>query len=453
MTPSTSPRTRRRLGCGLAAVTALALLGSHLGGSPAAPSAAAARLQGAASAAALADQAAATTPAAPVATVATAVRAGAVTTATQVAARAPRAGEEAVLSEQRAAGLECSTSSRGIPVCVHGDDTRPPQPVAQAPISEAGTLEFAEADSPLGCYGDGTSGPRIRAVYARPEGSTDRFAATAASVRSWAGALDAQFDRSAQRTGGRRHLRFATTAGPNCVLAVLNVVLPSKAFASFTDTIDALEARGLHADSSKYLVWADTTGLCGIGTTYSDDQPGLANLNNSERPSYARVDRSCWGKAEAHELVHMLGGVQRSAANSTGGFHCSDGIDVMCYDDRTARSTQRSVCAEDQQLRLDCRNDDYFSTAAPRGSYLQTHWNTARSSFLSPELTDPQQPQPTQPSSSPAPRPSSSPAPPVAPQPGPSASPSPSPSSSTSGSGGLLPSLPVPLPTLSVPLL
>ena len=326
---------------------------------------------------------------------------------------APAVGEEVldVLRQQRAAGLDCVLSAGNAPICVHGDDGRP------ASRHVAGSAGGSTPTSgQVGCYGTGSDGPRVQAVYARAQGAPDRFASSVGSIRGWAAGVSRQFDDSARRTGGRRHVRFATTAGAGCVVTVLNVVLPDPALRTFQATVDALEARGLDAPSSKYLVWADTHGFCGLATTFADDSPRLDNLNNGRVASYARIDRACWGRVEAHELVHMLGGVQPSARNSTGGFHCNDGLDVMCYDDGTARSHQRSVCGAGGGLLLDCRTDDYFSTAAPAGSYLQTHWNVARSSFLAVGLTEP----------APSSKPSPAAPPPASPSPSPtSASPAP----------------------------
>jgi hypothetical protein len=53
----------------------------------------------------------------------------------------------------------------------------------------------------------------------------------------------------------------------------------------------------------------------------------------------------------------------------------------MCYADGGALGTMLNVCASSEHL-LDCRNDDYFSTLPPAGSYLGTHWNPADSAFL-----------------------------------------------------------------------
>lgn len=342
----------------------------------------------------------------------------------------------AILDAQRAAGLDCDTTATGLPVCVHGDHEPPAgaQP-SYATAASDGAATTAAGGGAIGCYGDGQSGPRVRLVYARPQATRDQYAATLGSFRRWAAAMSGQVDASAARTKGRRHVRFATTAGGSCTLLVQHVVLPREAFGTFRATIDALQAAGLDQPRSKYLVWADTTGYCGMSTSYADDRPGLDNANNGPLPGYARIDRRCWGRAETHELVHLLGGVQPSARNATAGFHCNDGADVMCYDDGTASSRQRSVCPAEQVHLLDCRSDDYFSTAAPRGSYLQTHWNVARSSFLAPTLTDARQPSA-----------------PASPSPAPSPSRAPSPAASPPGAvppaGGLLPTLP-PLPTLA----
>jgi hypothetical protein len=337
-----------------------------------------------------------TTPATPATALPTDDPAGSATTAS------PRVA--ALLTSQLAAGLDCETTRGGLPLCVHGDDTAP-HDSSDVTAASDGSTAGGGSGGQIGCYGDGTSGPRVRAVYARPEGAPNNYAATLPSIRSWAAGTSAQFDASAARTGGRRHVRFATTPGTSCSLTVLDVTLPKSAFSTFRATVEALEARGLKTAHSKYLVWADASGLCGMATSYDDDRPGLDNLNNGGLPSYARIDKRCWGQVETHELVHMLGGVQRSAPNATGGFHCNDGLDAMCYDDGTAGSAQRSVCGKDRAHVLDCRNDDYFSTAAPRGSYLQTHWNVARSSFLAATLGDPP------PAASTAPSPAASPAP------------------------------------------
>jgi hypothetical protein len=53
----------------------------------------------------------------------------------------------------------------------------------------------------------------------------------------------------------------------------------------------------------------------------------------------------------------------------------------MCYADGTPKSLV-FACSSVYERLLDCGHDDYFSTNPPAGSYLATHWNTARNAFL-----------------------------------------------------------------------
>jgi hypothetical protein len=265
------------------------------------------------------------------------------------------------------------------------------------------------------CYGDGESGPRVQAVYAFPADKRDRYTEVASYIPTWAAQMDQVFDKSAQQTGGTRHVRFVTDA--NCNLVVDKVQLTSTGDDTFGNTMTELRAMGMNRTDRRYLVWLDSTVLCGIAGYYLDDQPGSGNANNGAFPgSIARVDSGCWGLAdqgesvEAHEVLHTLGGVQASAPNSTPMGHCTDGADRMCYDDGSGLQ-QRSVCPDSNQPYFDCNHDDYYSTKAPAGSYLATHWDTADSEFLA--TTDP---------------------PNVAPPPDPDPSASPGPASSPPGS-------------------
>ena len=132
-------------------------------------------------------------------------------------------------------------------------------------------------------------------------------------------------------------------------------------------------------------MWVDATVYCGIAQVRTDDSAALTNLNNT-RSGYARVDSGCWGRSdhlsELHELFHTLGSVQPTAPHGTAGFHCIDEYDAMCYRDATS-VTLTYPCANANERLLDCGNDDYFHVNPPAGSYLDTHWNTADSAYLS----------------------------------------------------------------------
>jgi hypothetical protein len=282
-------------------------------------------------------------------------------------------------------------------LCTHGPDPAPegvdvladrgPDPVAGLPAPSAATPAEGGA---VPCYGTGTDGYRVQLIYARSTTASDRFATYEASFRSWAARLNQVVKDSAAKTGGTRNVRFVTDAACNPVIA--RVALSSTAMSSFSGMVNALHSQGYTRSDRKYLVWADANRYCGISELYVDDSqdptPGR-NYNNGNpfiQGSIGRVDNGCWGltnMVEAHELVHMLGGVQASAPHATPGFHCLDEYDRLCYDDDSTTKPLTYVCPPAHEALFDCNSDDYFSTAPPRGSYLATHWNTASSAFLS----------------------------------------------------------------------
>jgi hypothetical protein len=293
----------------------------------------------------------------------------------------------------------------GSTVCTHGSDPapagvdvgrpwEPPRP-AQSSVPPPQPLTAAAAPAPVPCYGDGTSGNRVQALYAYPADRPDRYDQVVASIRQWAADADAVFAKSAATTGGTRHVRFVTDAA--CTLVVERVPLTTAGDDTFENTIAELGAAGYTRPDRKYLVWVDSTVLCGIAAYYPDDRAGQDNANNGDpsiRGTVARVDSGCWGfggrgeSVEAHELMHMLGAVEPSAPHATLFGHCTDDADRMCYADGSPQAIQ-DVCPAADEALFDCDHDDYFNTEPPSGSYLATHWNAARSSFLAAEEPSP----------------------------------------------------------------
>jgi len=202
--------------------------------------------------------------------------------------------------------------------------------------------------------------------------------------------MDQVVNDSAAETGGIRHIRFTTDRSCNPV--VERVALSSGAMSSFSTMVSELHSQGYNRSDRKYVVWTDANTYCGISELYVDDSgdatPGR-NYNNGNtliQGSVGRIDNGCWGApnlVEAHELLHLLGGVQKSAPHATGGYHCNDESDRLCYADGSANATMKQVCPAFHEALYDCNHDDYFSTAPPAGSYLSNHWNTASSAFLS----------------------------------------------------------------------
>lgn len=299
------------------------------------------------------------------------------------------------------------------PMCTHGPD---PAVTPEMLTAEAGTTP--EASTGIQCYGNGTGGNRVQLLYAYA--SSNRINTFRPWIEDRAAAIDAIYDASAQQTGGRRFVRWLTDG--DCELTITAVQVPSAALAmvNFTGTavnlIDELKSRGYTRQDRKYLVWADTgtrttitNGSCsGVGTMYLDPKPtpgSGANGNFNDRfGGYTRVDDTCLfpvfdpvrGKIEAHELMHTLGAVQPTAPHATVYGHCRDDYDIMCYVDGPGSSliSPRPCPAAGEELLLDCRNDDYFSTAPAAGSYLANNWNSADSSWLEREPGEPQPPGP-----------------------------------------------------------
>ena len=260
------------------------------------------------------------------------------------------------------------------------------------------------------CSGTGTDGRRVQPMYVREATKPSRHAAVLPLLLNEIANVDDVFAVSAARTGGVRRVRWVHDGACNPVLP--EVVVPDGALSSFGATIQAVHAVGYRDASRKYLMFADTDVLCGIGTLYNDVRP-TANTNDL-RTSYARVDAPCWSgstSVAAHELTHNLGGVLPGAPHVTASSHCWDENDLMCYSDGAGAAMQ-TVCPDRQQGQLlDCGNDDYFSTAPAPGSWLARSWNIASSSFLDTTATDPTLPPvATPPPPAPAPQPTAPPA-------------------------------------------
>ena len=279
--------------------------------------------------------------------------------------------------------------------CSHGPDAAPagvdvrhrPTTAELLAREEAADDEVTAAAGEVPCYGDGTSGPRLQAVYAVAADRTDRYAAVVELVRGYAAGADQAYAASAARDGGTRHLRWVTD--PGCSLSVAHVVLSAAGDDSLGATRAELAAQGFDRPDRKYVVWTDATTYCGIAYVAGDARPDATNPANNG-PTYARVDSGCWGgtaSVAAHEIAHMLGAVNLAAPHSNGAWHCTDEYDRLCYDDGSGASLTFQ-CASSQEPLLDCNGDDYFNVAPPAGSWLASHWNLASSAFLAPVAPD-----------------------------------------------------------------
>lgn len=269
--------------------------------------------------------------------------------------------------------------------CTHGPDASPPPEVAAlAPLSAAAVRRETAA---IGCE-EGSAGFRVQVLYLRAATSQDRYAPSLASIRAAAAGANAVMRESSSAAG--QELSYHFVLDDSCAIDVLDVSLSSAAMTNFDWTIEELEQRGFDRVDRIYLLFADTSaaGICGIATAWMDDRDSPANPSN-RGPSYARADLGCWdAHTAAHELMHTLGSVQRSAPHSTGYGHCWDEYDVMCYEDDPRAPSMQVLCpgADIFEIRYDCQNDDYFAPLPVAGSYLDTHWNTADNWFLTQDV-------------------------------------------------------------------
>ncbi len=273
-------------------------------------------------------------------------------------------------------------------VCTHGGDPIPP-----GMPRFSGLTRSAIANAPqVACDGDGVTGNRVQVIYARPLGVAE-YPNWETTIRTFAAQTDEIYHTASVETGGDRRIRFVTTTG--CEVDVKSEVLSTATTTSWTTTANELATRGYNRSDRKYLIFYDAGydhgQWCGIGGIDNDSRRGSDN-RNMYGPDYARVDERCWYRAAmvaAHELMHTIGGVQLSALNSSGGYHCIDEFDILCYSDSPYYPTMRVDCADPagNLTVLDCaaagtEPDDYYHAAPTPGSYLAQCWNPANSPFL-----------------------------------------------------------------------
>ncbi|MFT4041140.1 MAG: hypothetical protein QM692_23365 [Thermomicrobiales bacterium] len=274
--------------------------------------------------------------------------------------------------------------------CTHGPDPAPPGIDTDPNRTPVSAREASRQTAGIACEGNGQDGFRVQVIYAYDSAKSSRFATYANSIRAWAADAD-QIMRDSSRlapTSGGEELHFLFVHNASCLIEVQEVAFPASAMNSFGTMMTNMESRGFTRYDRIYLIFADSSKYCGIGTLWPDDRDSVNNWNNSG-PSYARVDASCWsGRVAAHEMMHNLGGVQDSAPNSSRGGHCIDEYDVMCYSDDPYYPTMQVRCSDQStfEFRYDCNYDDYLNPNPASGSYLDTHWNTADSLFLTQDV-------------------------------------------------------------------
>ncbi|MCZ4496317.1 MAG: glycosyl hydrolase, partial [Thermoleophilia bacterium] len=277
----------------------------------------------------------------------------------------------------------------GSSATIHGLDAPPIGLDAFAPGSQAKVNAAGPSD--IACGADGTR--RYVLVYARPADVTSRFDAVAPKLREEAYKMSAFLDSESQAVDPRKGKRLPFRC-EGAAPTVLHATLPPKlgGGVDFEYVWGGLRALGYDYNSfssnERYIVYVDAASAAGAaGTAHvfpNDSRPGTENSNN-KGGMYAIEYR--WEATGAphwdvlmHEVSHTMGAVVNTAPNTSGGGHCNDGQDVMCYADGGPNSAfSTSTCA---QKVLDCGRNDYFNPSPAAGSFLATNWNMASAANL-----------------------------------------------------------------------
>ena len=250
-------------------------------------------------------------------------------------------------------------------------------------------------------------GARVQVVYLRKPSQPALNSERTVYLQDVATASSTIMDYSAAKTGGSIKVRWVRES--DCKISVKEIVAAQNAnLSTFAGAQKAMEDAGRSSGDRKYMVFlnsnhtswnaAASTGACGYGTIYRgimfSDGPAQNNINNT-RTGYGFIwygnNRSCWiAPIALHELVHNLGAIQDTAPNSTGAGHCTDGYDLMCYNDGGPKGNlyRNTACSSVGNMYvMDCGNNDYFhSNPAGRNTYLSTRWNVANSRFVTKRL-------------------------------------------------------------------
>ena len=268
---------------------------------------------------------------------------------------------------------------------IHGADAPPVGTAAFAAPSQAAVTGADVSD--VQCVGADQA--HYVLVYARPANVTSRFATIAPKLRSEIYKVSAFIDsesRAITPTAGRRIPLRCDAGEPTVLQATLDTL--SSGTASFGNIVDALRGQGYEyngggSGTERYIVYYDSpspSGAAGTGHVFTSDSSAGAGNQNNKGGLFAIEYRFDQGggvphwEVLIHEVIHTMGGVVNNASNASGLGHCTDGQDIMCYQDAPSTSYNPSVCATKV---LDCNRNDYFNPAPAPGSFLATNWNIA----------------------------------------------------------------------------
>jgi hypothetical protein len=285
-----------------------------------------------------------------------------------------------------------------VPVSDAADGPLPSSPAVDALLAPA---PFCGAERDSDAPGSAGDAPHIKVVYAYASDVGDRFGLFGTAIQLYTKAAAAKVALSSNKT-----LRL--DRGSSCGSAFLDIqtVALGHPVADYAtrSVLDDIQSRLPDRPGVNYLVFVDfalPVLSAAAGSWAPDDSPWATNAANLPAHSrYAYLEgggTDFFGSEQAasqyadqvlHEVLHTLGAVQPSAPHFSGGAHCYEIYDVMCYTpkdgttDVFVRNCEIISALPNPGKPLDCGEDDYFNPSPAQGSYLATHWNVYDSGFL-----------------------------------------------------------------------
>lgn len=300
-------------------------------------------------------------------------------------AATPDCSKVATFTKAPVVGLSCRLPNglykvvlpNGAAIFSHGLDVFNPPPkqnvAATYTATPGGSYYGADPVAPP-CV---SSGYGHRLIYAYLAGQPNRYSSLSSSIQDAINRANGLIHQEAKKFGYNGNFPFYCGA---------DQVQLSSSDSSYSTVVNDLYNKGFSNPNLHYWIYLDTSSCQGgLGGIQPDDRATLLNYNNSGT-AYA-LNYGCngvtGGLVMAHEAGHNLGAVQNSAPDASGGWHCNDGTDLMCYSDGGSTSKYNNeVCNGPYSGNYDCNHNDYFNPRPATGSYLATHWNVAWSHWV-----------------------------------------------------------------------
>lgn len=261
--------------------------------------------------------------------------------------------------------------------------------------------------------------PHIELFYAHFPGEPDNYGSESSDIRQMFYDVDQNYMNydSSNYFGLSFHLRAECDSSFQPAVHDIALATPMSQ-SDFSTILSDMSSAGYCQQSQggscsapgpvHYWIYTDgnpvaSLGYAGQSTVIGDDSTGTGNaINSSDAYSvnygYCQspiggsgacdppIDNQGAGSGAgifAHENGHALGAVQLSAPDTTGAWHCFNGVAVMCYNDGGPQgawySTTYCGTAPNGTPLFDCGFNDYFNPRPSPGSYLATHWDIASS--------------------------------------------------------------------------